>query len=116
MRRVTVHELHESVVIEVGGNLDAVGAYDLRKVLNAALQGAPGDVVLDLSRVTSADDHSVSTSSWVLRTSPRRGRTLRWSIGSQALTRDLRPWLLPARQRPGRGRAWGVSAPVGRAP
>ena len=90
MRRVAVYELYESVVIEVDGDLDAVGAHDLRKVLCATLQGAPGDIVLDLSRVTSADDHGVSTLSWCSEQALAAGQTLTWSSCSQALTRDLR--------------------------
>lgn len=90
MRRVVLHEFHESVGIEVDGALDAVGAFDLRRVLSAALQGAPGDIVLDLSRVTSADEHGVGTLSWCSEQALAAGRTLSWSSCSQALTRDLR--------------------------
>lgn len=97
MRRIVLHELHESVLIEVDGALDAVGAYDLRRVLVAALQGAPGDIVLDLSRVTFADDHGVSTLSWCSEQALAAGRTLSWSSCSQALTRDLRT-VVAARQ------------------
>lgn len=97
MRRVAVYELYESVVIEVDGDLDAVGAHDLRKVLCATLRGAPGDIVLDLSRVTSADDHGVSTLSWCSERAIAAGRTLTWSSCSQALTRDLRT-VVAARQ------------------
>ena len=97
MRRVLLHEHHETVVIEVDGALDAVGAHDLRKALVAVLQGAPGDIELDLSRVTYADDYGVSTLSWCSEQALAAGRTLSWSSCSQALTQDLRT-LTAARQ------------------
>jgi anti-anti-sigma regulatory factor len=90
MRRVVLHEHHESVVIEVDGALDAVGAHDLRKLLVAVLQGAPGDIELDLSRVISADDHGVSALRWCSEQALAAGRTLSWSSCSQALAQDLR--------------------------
>ena len=97
MRRVVLHELHGSVVIEVDGALDPVGGYDLRRVLVTALQGAPGDIVLDLSRVTSADDHGVSALSWCSEQALAAGRTQSWSSCSRVLTRDLRT-VVAARQ------------------
>ena len=77
-------------MIEVDGDLDLVRAHDLRNVFSTALQGAPGDIVLDLSRVTSADDDGISTLSWCSEQALASGRTLTWSSCSRPLARDLR--------------------------
>lgn len=89
MRRVFVHHLPDVVVIEVEGDLDLINGHDLRKVLAATLQGPPSDIVLDLSRVTSADEYGVSALSWCSEQSLSTGRTLTWSSCSRPLGQDL---------------------------
>ena len=78
------------MVIEVDGDLDLVGAHDLRHVFSAILQGAPGYILMDLSRVTAADDYGISTLSWCSEQALASGRTLTWSSCSRPLARDLR--------------------------
>jgi anti-anti-sigma factor len=100
MRRVAVHRSPEAVTIEVEGDLDLVTAHDLRRAVSAVLQGGPGDIVLDLSRVTSADDYGASALMWCSEQALAAGRLLSWSSCSQPLGRDLRAVIATRRGLP----------------
>ena len=89
-RRVTVRHVERTCVIEVEGELDLVGGYDLRAAFTAALRGASGVVTLDLSNVTAADDHGAASLEWCSAQAIEASRVLTWIACSQPLVRDLR--------------------------
>lgn len=89
-RQVTVRHLERTCVIEVGGELDLVGGYDLRQALTAALQSAVGAVALDLSSVTAVDDQGLASLEWCSAQAVETRRVLTWIHCSQPFLRDLR--------------------------
>jgi len=71
MRRTELHLHHPaerpietSAVLEVGGVLDAVGAYDLRSCVEEALRAQAHDLLLDLSRVVTVDLDGLVALDW----------------------------------------------------
>lgn len=88
-RRVTVHHLEGACVIEVDGELDVVGAHDLRQVVASALRGSTDAVILDLSSVTAVDDQGLASLEWCSARAVNAGRVLTWASCSQPFKRGL---------------------------
>ena len=88
-RRVTVRDLEHTCVIEVEGELDLIGGYDLRTAFTAALRSLSGAVALDLSSVTALDDRGLASLEWCSGQAVEAGRVLTWIACSHPLVRDL---------------------------
>jgi anti-anti-sigma factor len=56
MRSIQVRASSTLLIIEVDGDLDAVGGYDLTRSVDLALRDGRRRICLDLSRVVSMDD------------------------------------------------------------
>ena len=96
MRHVTVRDVERTCVIEVEGELDLIGGYDLRQAFSAALRIANGAVTFDLSNVTAVDDHGAASLEWCSAQAIEARRVLMWTACSQPLVRDLRSRLATA--------------------
>lgn len=88
-RHVTVRALERTRVIEVAGELDLIGGYDLRRALDAALAATTDPVTLDLSSVTAIDDQGLESLEWCSARAIEARRVLTWSGCSTPLVRDL---------------------------
>lgn len=88
-RRVTVRDLEHTCVIEVEGELDLIGGYDLRTAFTAALRSSSGAVALDLSSVTAVDDRGLASLEWCSVQAVDARRVLTWTACSHPFIRDL---------------------------
>ena len=86
---VTLRDLDGTCVIEVDGDLDLVGGYDLRHAFAAALRSATGAVVLDLSRVAAVDDQGLASLDWCSTHAAESQRALAWNGCLHPFLRDL---------------------------
>ena len=94
-RRVSVQELVGVTVIEVSGELDLIGGFDLRQAFTAAMQATRETVTLDLSSVSAFDDQGVAALAWCSAQCPTRAHVVR-------VQPPLRPRAAGARSSPGR--------------
>ena len=97
-RRVTIHDLERVRVIEIEGELDLIGGYDLRNAFAAALRNSSGAVALDLSSVTAVDDRGLASLEWCSAQAVEARRVLTWRACSGPLVRDLNARLAAPRQ------------------
>lgn len=88
-RQVMVRHLEHTCVIEVVGELDLIGGYDLGRAFISALHGTAGTVTLDLSSVTALDDQGLASLEWCSARAVLAGRALLWVGCSQPFIRDL---------------------------
>lgn len=88
-RRVTVRDLEHTYVIEVEGELDLIGGYDLRNAFAAVLRSSSGAVALDLSSVTAVDDRGLASLEWCSVHAVETRRVLTWTACSRPFVRDL---------------------------
>ena len=90
MRRVSLHDLDDTVIVEIEGALDIVAGHDLRQVFSLVLRSTTGSLSFDLSRVMTADDHGIAALSWCSEQAIGAQRVLIWSACSRPLIDDLR--------------------------
>lgn len=88
-RHVTIRDLERGCIIEVDGELDLIGGYDLRQAFTVALRSATGPVVLDLSSVTAVDHQGLASLEWCSLQAVEARRVLTWAGCSQPFVRDL---------------------------
>ena len=88
-RRVTVHHLASGSVIEVEGELDLIGGFDLRDAFDAALRSSSGALTLDLSSVTAVDDRGFACLEWCSAQAVESRRVLTWRACSGPLLHSL---------------------------
>ena len=88
-RRVTVRDLEHTCVIEVEGELDLIGGYDLRNAFAAALRSSSGAVAIELSSVTAVDDRGLASLEWCSAQAVEARRVLTWTACSHPFVRDL---------------------------